>query len=235
MNQNSKRQFLKYAGTGLAVAAVGIPGTASAASSPRIGDASVATQVSSRRDDRLDYERNRDGGVEFDAYGVSFESEDGDIELQDEDVDFETDDDRDELELTIDHGGVSLDLEMSDGGDQVELTVAAGGEYIDFEVDGLAIEFEAIGDSETFEDDNREIEYKGDAIGFEWDTESQELDITGDVALELKTDGELDFEYQDDDYMIDYDTSELEYMGLDVSLEWEDGDGDDDEFEARRL
>jgi hypothetical protein len=240
--EDSKRQYLKYAGAGLAAASLGIGGTVASGSgalSSVEGATDVAPQSSRPTSgDRLDYER-RGNDIEFDYLDLAFESDDGDIDLDDVGVDFETD--GESLELTIDNGDVSLDLEMDmeNGAADVELTLSVGGEYVDFESSGRGttqdVEFEAIGDSETFEDDNREIEYKGDAIGFEWDTESQELDITGDVALELKTDGELDFEYQDDLVTIDYDTSELEYVGEEVSLEWEFGDGDDDEFEARRL
>ncbi|MFC4357898.1 hypothetical protein ACFO0N_08040 [Halobium salinum] len=239
MKDFSKRQYLKYAGAGLAAASLGIGGTVGSGALSSVEGATSSGGAAPQNGrpssgDRLDYERVGND-IEFDYLDVSFESDDGDIELNDIDLDFETD--GDSLELTINTGSASVDLEMDDNGASVELTISVGSEYIDFESDGNDVEFEAIGTSETFEDDNNEIEYKGDSLQFEWDADSQELDITGDVSLELKTDGsaDLDFEYQDDDFMIDYDTTELEYMGPDVSLEWENGDGDDDEFEARRM
>jgi hypothetical protein len=239
MKDFSKRQYLKYTGATLAAASLGIGGTVGSGALKNVEALDeAAPQVRPRSGDRLDYERNEAGEIEFDYLDLSFESNNGDVELDDIGVDFETNLDGDELELTISNGLVELDLEMSDNGESVELTMNVGGEYIDFEFDGRRgrrgdVEFEALGNADSFEDDG-EIEYKGDAIDFEWDDESGELDIKGDIKLELTTGrNRLDFEYQDDDIMIDYDTRELEYVGVDVAIDWEHNDSHPDDFEAR--
>lgn len=239
MKDFSKRQYLKYTGATLAAASLGIGGTVGSGALKNVESLDeAAPQIRPRNGDRLDYERNEDDEIEFDYRDVSFESDNGDIDLDDIGVDFETNLHGDELELTISNGHVELDLEMSDNGDRVELTMNVGGEYIDFEFEANGrrgdVEFEALGNSDTFEDDDGEIEYKGDAINFEWDEESGELDITGDIKLELETGrNRLDFEYMDDHVHIDYDTTELEYDGPDVSIDWEHNGRNPDDFEAR--
>lgn len=244
MKDFSKRQYLKYTGATLAAASLGIGGTVGSGALKNVEALDeTASQVRGRGSgDRLDYERNDDGEIEFDYLDLSFETNNGDIELDDIGVDFETTNAgrgrAGELELTVDNG-VYVDLEMSDGGDRVELTIEVGGEYIDFEfdADNDDVEFEAIGMADQFEDDNSEIEYRGDHIDFEWNDHTRELEIKGDVKLELEMNGTLDFEYQDDDIMIDYDEDELEYHGLDVAIEWDHRGGRRglDDFEARRL
>ena len=219
MRDFSKRQYLKYAGLGLAAAAVGLPGTASASAATTDGATPVAAQVGTHGGDELDYERDRDGEVRFDAYGVRFETRDGDIDLRDDGVDFETTDDRDELQLTIDRGSIRLDLDTSDRGDRVELAIAVGGEYVEFEVDDDEVEFTFAGDGDSFEDDDGRIEYGGDAISLDWDGEDRELDVDGEVRVELRTDRDLEFEY--------------DYVGEEVTVRWEDR-GRRDEFEAFR-
>ncbi|WP_254538876.1 DUF4097 family beta strand repeat-containing protein [Halomarina litorea] len=238
----SKRQYIKAAGVSLAALSLGVGGTISAGNfSPAVagpqapgavaGPATGPAQTGSGSD-RLDYERDENGNLEFDFEGVSFETDDGDIDLDDVDagVSLETTDG--DVELTVSDGDVEVSLEMSDG--DVEVMVEVGGEMVDFERNDTGdIEFEAEGNSETFEDDDREIEYKGDAIQFEYDDNTNELDVSGDVKIEHEANGETDFEYADDNVSIDYDGTELEYVGETVSLEWNDGAETD--FEARRV
>ncbi|WP_254538872.1 hypothetical protein [Halomarina litorea] len=149
-----------------------------------------------RSGDRLDYERDDDRNIEFDYGDLSFETNNGDQDV----------------ELAITDGDVRLDFESDNGGDDLEVTLDIGSESIDLEADGADIELDAVGDTESFEDDDGEIEYKGQDIQLEWDDENKELDITGEIRLEWKSD-------------------ELEFRGTGVQLEWE-ADGD---FEARRL
>ncbi|MCT9098375.1 hypothetical protein [Haloarchaeobius sp. HME9146] len=246
----SKRQYLKYAGASLAALSLGVggklaadgtlqssvkettevapaakPGT-DAAPEPILGPASYG--------DILDYERDDYGNIEFDWAYLSFESDDGDIDLDDVGVDFETDLDSDFLELTVEDSEVYVDLEMDDNGHHVELDIAFRNEYISFEYDDGDVEFESDGQGHQFEDDRRDIEYRGRFLDFEFDEDSEELEIKGAIKLELEMDNGLDFEYADGRIAIDFDTTELEYAGEDVLMEWEWHNGDD-EFEARRL
>jgi hypothetical protein len=214
MSTSTRRQYLKFAGTGLA-AAVALPG--------------LAVAQSAR--DRVDYERTRNGDIEFEYLDLSFESDDGDFELQDEGVDFEVEH-RDSLELTIDTGSTYLDLEMDDNGDEIELEVASGNQYIEFEWDNGAVEFETIGLGD-FEDDEGSIEFEGDHLEFEWDDDDGQLEISGDIELEVDMrSSRMNLEYKDDDIEIEYDDEELEYVGRDVEIEWE-FDSSRDKFDAR--
>ncbi|WP_267643741.1 hypothetical protein [Haloarchaeobius amylolyticus] len=247
----SKRQYLKYAGASLAALSLGVGGklaadgslqssvqsttevapaakpSAEAAPEPILGPAGVG--------DILDYERDDDGNIEFDWAYLSFETDNGDIDLDDVGVDFETDMYGESLELTVEDSEVYVDLEMDDDGDHVELDIAFRNEYISFEYDDGDVEFESDGQGHQFEDDRRDIEYRGRFLDFEYDEDSQELEIKGAVKLELEMDNGLDFEYADGRIMIDFDETELEYAGEDVLMEWEWGNGSDDEFEARRI
>lgn len=231
MRDFSKRQYLKYAGVGLVAASIGLPGTV-VATTPT----AAAPQTSARSGDWLDYEQNDDGEVQFDSFGVSFETRDGDIDLQDDGVDFQTTDDRDELDLTIDRGSVELDLRMADGGDRVDLQVAVGSEYVDFEFDedDDTVEFSFANGGDYFEDRDGDIQYEGGALSIDWNGEDSELDVSGDVRVELRMDRDLEFEYDDGDVSIDYRVDDLEYVGEDVELRWE-ADSRRDYFEARRL
>jgi hypothetical protein len=139
-----------------------------------------------RSGDRLDYERDDDGNVEFTWEGVDFETRDGNRDV----------------EMTVDRRDVALDLETRNGCRDVELTLSVGGEYVDFEVDDDDVEFEAIGGPIDFEDDDREIEYRGEAIQLEWDDDDPELDVTGDVTLEVSRD---ELEYRDGDVRIEWE------------------------------
>lgn len=211
MKDFSKRQYLKYSGAALAALSLGVGGKMASSGdvpvvrnlgsgvTPKVDGGSDAVagpglddaqQLRPRSGDRLDYERDDDGNVEFDWEGLSFETRDGD----------------DSVELTVDSGHVMLDFESDDNGRNTELTLEVGGEYVDLEVEGAGrsnadVEFEAIGHSETFEDDNDEIEYKGDAIDVEYDLENQELEVKGDVMLEWDM---KELEYRDDTIMIEW-------------------------------
>ncbi|WP_435365971.1 hypothetical protein [Haloarchaeobius sp. DYHT-AS-18] len=255
----SKRQYLKYAGASLAALSLGVggklaadgtlqssvkettevapaakPGT-EAAPEPILGPAGYG--------DILDYERDDYGNIEFDWAYLSFETDDGDVDLDDVGVDFETDIYSEHLELTVEDSEVYVDLEMNDNGDQLELDIAFRDEYISFEFDYGEVEFESDGGGYQFEDDRRDIEYRGRYLDFEYDEDSQELEIKGAIKLELETDNGLDFEYADGRIAIDFDTTELEYAGEDVLMEWEWRGGNhgygsshsEDEFEARRI
>lgn len=222
MTAHSRREYLKFAGTGLAAAFV-LPGTAAASHS-----------VSrSSRGDTLDYERTRNGDIEFEYLDLEFESDDGDFELEDDGVELEVRH-RESLELTIDTGSTYLDLEMDDNGNEIDLQVASGSQYIDFEFDHHAVDFETIGLGHSFEDDDGALEFEGDHLEFEWDDDKEELEISGDVNLEIDMRrGVLNLEYQDDDIEIDLDDEELEYKGRDIELEWE-YDSVRDKFEVKR-
>jgi hypothetical protein len=182
----------------------------------------------------LDFERDDDGDIEFDYEDLSFESDDGKVELRDDDIDFEADD-TDMVELRIDRGGVQVDLDVKDQHD-LELRMASGSDTIDLEVDDRdEVEFEADGSLErAFEAEDGDVEYRGRSIDVDWDAEDSELDIRGDVSLELDLSDGIDIEYDDGTVDLDYETNgdtSLEYTGQTVEIDWENGR--DDDFEAR--
>jgi hypothetical protein len=231
MKDYSKRQYLKYSGAALAALSLGVGGKmatssevpvvrnlgsggvadmgdgldadAGAVDGPAVDD---AQQVRPRSGDVLDYERDEDGNVEFDWEGLSFETRGRD----------------NDVELTVNEGNVTLDLETDNNGRDTEMTLEVSGEYVDLEVTGAGsrnadVEFEAIGTSDSFEDDGNELEYKGDAIQVEYDTESKDLEVRGDV-------------------MIEWDTDELEYRDDNIMIEWKRaGNRGHGDFEARLL
>lgn len=212
MSTHTRRQYLKFAGSGLAAAIV-LPGLASADS------------------DRLDYERARNGDIEFEYLDLSFESDNGDFELEDVGVDLEVKH-RESLELKVNTGTAYIDLEMDDNGREIDLKIETGSQYIDFEFDHGAVDLEADG-LESFEDDDGEIEFEGLDLELEWDDDDGTLEISGDIDLELDTHrSDLNLEYSDGDIEIEFDDEELEYVGHDIELEWE-FDSNRDKFDAK--
>ncbi|MFC4357896.1 hypothetical protein ACFO0N_08030 [Halobium salinum] len=239
MRDFSKRQYLKYAGLGLAAMTLGVGGTAGSVAA-RHGAPVDAPLVAPQFDGRiLDYERDDDGEVQFDFRGIRFRTSDDDIDLDDVDsgVSFETNRRDDHLQLLVDRGGVQLDLDVADDGDRIDLTMAVGDEYLDFEFDDRdrEVDLTVSGSGVTFEDASARIEYQGDAITLDWDGDDGDLDISGDVSLRLRTDRrDIDFEYRDDDVAVDFRDEELDYVGEDVTIEWRMNRGRrDDDFEAR--
>ncbi|WP_267643743.1 hypothetical protein [Haloarchaeobius amylolyticus] len=255
----SKRQYLKYAGASLAALSLGVGGKLAAdgtlqssvqsttelapAAKPGAGAAPEPILRTARVGDILDYERNDDGDIEFDWVYLSFETDDGDVDLDDVGVDLETELGQEHLEFTVEDSEVYVDLEFSDYGDMLELDIAFRNEYISFEYDYGNVEFESDGGGHKFEDDRRDIEYRGRFLDFEYDEDSQELEIKGAIKLELEVGNGLDFEYADGRIAVDFDETELEYVGEDVMFEWEYRGGNnalrrrysEDEFEARRI
>jgi hypothetical protein len=247
MVDQSKRQTLKYAGASLTALSLGIGGKVASDGNTSVVEAAaddVASTASrsSRRSQKLDYERMDNGDIEFDYQDVTFESQDGEIELRDVGIDFETEDRR-EFDLMVDTSSATLDLEVKDS-DEIELRLDTGSNAVDFEVDGGGrtyhksggdVEFEAARSPErAFEAETGDVEYRTDSIDFDWDNDNADLDIRGDINLEVNLEEGIDLEYDDDSISLEFDRNgspDLEYTGEEVDLEWENGREDD--FEAR--
>jgi len=200
-----RREYLANVGTGLALLSIGAGAAAAGRAAPgSTAEALGELQTPVSDDDPVqdvqvrDYERDESGAVEFDTGNVSFETDS-------EGVEFEFD------------GPLEIDFEAD--GDEVELTVTAGPDAFDFEYDrDGSLEFEAAGgDADTeFGPDERELEYEGPAIDFEW-VEGEEV--------------ELDIEGAERGVSMEYDVESFEWTGLRLEFEW---DGPDNEFEVSR-
>lgn len=208
MTDFTKREYLKLTAASLGVFALG---TAGLVATNNVADVTGPSgggsgQYAYRSGDRLDYERDDDGDIEFDWEDISFETHDGD-----RDIDF-----------TVSSFDVELDFETDNDGEEVEFSLAVGGEVIDFEFDHRRgeddeIEFTSNGRARKFENEDGEVEYRGEAINFEWETDGRELDVKGDI-------------------MFEFDGDELEYRGTDIHIQWKRGRrGKAPEFEARML
>jgi hypothetical protein len=206
MTDITKRDYLKLTAASLGVFTLGTAGlvaTNGADEPSRLGGG--AQQVRPGNGQRLDYERDDDGDIEFDWEDVSFETRGGDRDI----------------EFSVDINGIELDFETDDYGNEVELSLTIDDEAIEFEYDARAngglgdIEFEAEGSAKKFENEDGEVEFRGELIHFEWEEDTRELDVKGEV-------------------MFEFDFDELEYRDADIHIQWKSASrARDAEFEAR--
>lgn len=206
MTEITKREYLKLTAASLGVFTLGTAGlvaTSGADEPSRLGGG--AQQVRPASGERLDYERDDDGDIEFDWEDVSFETRGGDRDI----------------EFTVSMNGIDLDFETDDYGDEVEFSLAIDDDAIEFEYDALAngglgdIEFTAEGSTEKFENEDGEVEFRGEYIHFEWEEDTRELDVKGEVIF-------------------DFDFDELEYRDADIHVQWKRATRNRPaEFEAR--
>lgn len=144
----------------------------------------------------------------------------GDVEFDYEEVSFESEDG--DIELRLDTGNNAVDLEVNGAGLRHH-----SGDDVEFEA--------AQSPDRAFEAEQGDIEYRTDSIDLDWDMENADLDIRGDISLEVNLEDGIDLEYGDSSISMDFDTNgstDLEYTGEVVDLDWENGDKDD--FEARQ-
>ncbi|WP_435362273.1 hypothetical protein [Haloarchaeobius sp. DFWS5] len=216
----SKRQYLKYAGAGMAALSLGVGGKLAAdgaLSSNVAGTTEVAPAANPGSEaapepyyrgvqagDVLDYERKEDGSVEFDWGFLSFESEeDGSIEIDDLGVDIEVD-----LSGSYNHRyGKGTD----DAVDSLEILI----EDLDCDCGALFFDLEATMD--------RGYHYRG---GKAKDTRYELTVAIGDEWIDFEYNGNGDVEFEasgaGDKFEDDGQGKDIQYRGYFIDFEFDD-------------
>ncbi|WP_435362274.1 hypothetical protein [Haloarchaeobius sp. DFWS5] len=252
MVSNSKREYLKYAGIGLATLVFGVGGKLAIEQTTTPGSASVDTPpVETELDGGLVSDGHTPdspapdgvtpddpapavdaGGDEAEnlghnVYGTPLEFErdadDGNIDFMWGLIEFETDEGDKDIEFYAEEPGIYIDFETSQDGHDLDLVMVVDGDAIELEVDGYDnVEFDAVGSGHSFERD------ADDEIDFDSALIQLEWDP---YRHQLKIRGVVN---------LDWDGDEFEYRGLDVRLDWEASEGTPGhhdwkvgEFEAR--
>lgn len=223
---HSRREYLKYAGTGLGAVAL-LPGVASAY------HGTTQDQTTQSPDPNvLDYDQTRWGDIDFAYDTLTFTTDRRDFDLRDVGIDFEVRDRR-TMDLTVDNGATVLDIHVNDNGRDVDLDITSGGEYIQFDAHRGDIQFTTGALDSSLDDDDGDLRYSARNLDLEWDERDGELTVTGDVHLKVDLFRRgMNVEFDDGEISLDYDR-DLQYRGREVALDWEYRRRDG--FEARLL
>lgn len=234
MEQTPRRQFVRQVGvfSGASVVPFAVAGMV-ATGSPG------GQQVQPQSGDRLDYERDAAGDIDFDWADLSFETRGSTIELENsvfsvESVPFRG------IELDVDFGPIRIDLEIQLGVgfdfqvDVGDLTISS-----EASASGLEVKMPAAGVEMLEDESTGEFELRAEGATVEFSPDARKLEIRGplEIDIRLSRTGTVSFEYDDGIHHLDLERSgrnrvlDLEYAGPEVTLEWTEADR---EFEAWR-
>ncbi|WP_435362275.1 hypothetical protein [Haloarchaeobius sp. DFWS5] len=227
MADQSKRQFLGYAGAALAAVTLGVGGklavdrasqndaerptksSPAAAPEQRPVDQQAAVEPQTPVDPYLgrvgpdgyiDYERKPNGDIDFYWRGMRFQTHEGDRDV----------------EFTATDGGVYVDFESTEDGSNLEFTLVEADTEVTLDVNGRNVELYVVRDGLRVEHDPDELEYEGALVDLEWHRDDHMLEVKGLVNLE-------------------WDGDQFDYWGLEVVLDWETGGDPVKGFDARLI